>query len=89
MTHPKSGSGISNKAQVIKAVTSGCEVRSYKLSEIECTILSKESILLNYTVEQNGMCGEDTLKPYRRAAANYINQNGRWVEAFYMETIKE
>ena len=78
--------GISNKEQVISATVSDCNVKNYLLSNIKFTMLSDKSALITYTVDQEGMCGGSKLNSKIRVAANYIYQNNKWLEAFYMES---
>lgn len=81
-----SADGVSNKEQVIKSTVSDCSVKSYVLSDMKFTLLTEESALLIYTVDQEGTCGGAKLNSKIRAAANYIKQNDKWLEAFYMES---
>jgi hypothetical protein len=81
-----SSDGVSNREQVIKSTVTDCDIKSYILHNIEFTELTGESVLLTYTVEQDGTCGGAKLNSKIRAAANYIKQNDKWLEAFYMET---
>lgn len=84
-----SADGISNKTQVIQSTNNDCDVKSYALSDIQFSTLSKESVLLTYTVEQDATCGGTQLNAKIRVAANYILQNNKWLEAFYMESKME
>lgn len=81
-----SADGVSTKEQVIKSTVSDCEIKSFTLSKMEFTLLTQESALLTYTVDQDGMCGGVKLNSKIRVAANYIKQNDKWLEAFYMES---
>jgi hypothetical protein len=81
-----SADGISNKSQVIKATANDCNVISYALSEIKFIYINENSVLLTYIATQDGKCGNVKLSPKLRVAANYIKQNKKWLEAFYMET---
>jgi hypothetical protein len=81
-----SADGVSNKEQVIKSTVTDCDIKSYILNNIEFTELTEESVLLTYTVDQEGTCGGAKLNSKIRVAANYINQNDKWLEAFYIES---
>ncbi|MBL0048072.1 MAG: nuclear transport factor 2 family protein [Bacteroidetes bacterium] len=76
---------VSTKSEVIKATVSACEIKSYVLSEITCTLLAQNSVLLSYICTQEGSCGNAKIPSKIRVAANYIQQNEKWLEAFYME----
>src|ERR1043165_2320241 len=41
--------GVSNKAQVIKATATDCEVKGYSLDNFNFVILDKDSVLMTYT----------------------------------------
>ncbi len=81
-----SADGVSSKEQVIKSTVYDCNIKSYVLSKMEFALLSEESVLLTYTVDQEGTCGGAELNSKIRVAANYIKQNDKWLEAFYMES---
>ena len=81
-----SADGVSSKKEVITATTSNCNVTSYELKNIEFRKLAEKSALLTYVVFQNGTCNGVSLNPKIQVAANYIFQDGKWLEAFYMES---
>ena len=81
-----SADGVSNREQVIKSTVTDCDIKIYILNNIEFTELTEESVLLTYTVDQEGTCGGSKLNSKIRVAANYIKQNDKWLEAFYMES---
>ncbi|HMS34898.1 MAG TPA: nuclear transport factor 2 family protein [Ignavibacteria bacterium] len=81
-----SADDVSSRDQVIKSTVTDCDIKSYNLNNIEFTELTEESVLLTYTVDQEGTCGGVKLNTKIRAAANYIKQNDKWLEAFYMES---
>lgn len=78
--------GIMNKTEMIKSTSSGCTVKSYSLDSFQFTKLNNNTILLTYIVFQDGYCGDNKLPSKIRASVNYVNRNGKWLEAFYMET---
>jgi hypothetical protein len=81
-----SSDGVSNKEEVIRSTVHDCDIQRYTLSQMKFDLLSEGSVLLTYTVEQDGSCGGVKLHPKIRVAANYIRQNDKWLEAFYMES---
>lgn len=81
-----SAEGISNKKQVIAATVSSCNVTNYKLEGIEFHNISETSVLLTYIVLQNGTCNGLPLNSKIQVAANYVLENNKWLEAFYMES---
>lgn len=81
-----SADGISNKKDVITATISNCNVNSYELENIKFIMISEKSALLTYKVFQDGTCNGAKLNSKIQVAANYIFQNEKWLEAFYMES---
>lgn len=82
-----SGGGIQNKADVLKSIPTGCDVKSFSLSGFKCVMLAENAALLTYTAEQNTICGGKANPPKMRATANYVKRNGKWLEALYMEAV--
>ena len=78
--------GISNKAQVVKSTPIDCNVNSFSLDNFRFVILNEHVVLLTYTAIQEGECGGKKITSKIRASVNYVNRNGKWLEAFYMET---
>ncbi|MBK9479528.1 MAG: nuclear transport factor 2 family protein [Bacteroidetes bacterium] len=81
-----SADGVSVKKDVINATISNCTVNSYELENIKFIMLSEKSALLTYKVHQDGTCNGVKLSSKIQVAANYIFQNDKWLEAFYMES---
>lgn len=77
--------GISDKEQVVKSVITDCNLKSISLDSFKFVLLNESTVLLTYTTMQNGECGGIKLTIVR-ASVNYVKQNGKWLEAFYMET---
>jgi 2-iminobutanoate/2-iminopropanoate deaminase len=77
--------GVSNKAQMIKDLTS-CQVKSFGLDNFNFVMTGSESIVMTYTAKQDGMCGGEKLSSQVRSTVNYVKRGGRWLEAMYMET---
>ncbi len=80
------GEGTRNKADVLKATATECDVKSFSLAGFKCVMLNESAALLTYTAMQNAVCGGKTSAPKVRASVNYVKRGGKWLEAFYMET---
>ena len=78
--------GISDKAQVVKSTPIDCNVNSFSLNNFKFVMLNEHVVLLTYTAIQDGECGGKKLTSKIRASVNYVKRNGKWLEAFYMET---
>ena len=78
--------GISDKAQVVKSTPIDCNVNSFSLDNFKFVMLNEHVVLLTYTAIQDGECGGKKLTSKIRASVNYVKRNGKWFEAFYMET---
>lgn len=77
--------GISNKDQVVKSTATGCEVKSVSIDDFTFVSLNKETVVLTYMAHQDGVCGNSKLPAKLRVSATYIKQEGKWLEAYYME----
>jgi len=77
---------VSNKAQVIKATATDCEVKSYSLDNFKFVTLDKDSALMTYTAMQDGVCNGKAIPPKVRASVVYVKRGSKWLEALYMET---
>ena len=81
-----SDGGVSNKAQIVKFVTSECEIKSYSLDNLKFVMLDKDAALLTYTAKQDGVCSGKTIPASVRASSVYVKRGGKWLNALYMET---
>jgi hypothetical protein len=81
-----SSEGINDKAQMIKSTSTDCNVKSVSLENFQFVKLNDKTVLLTYVANQDGYCGNNKLTNKIRASVNYVNRNGKWLEAFYMET---
>jgi len=79
--------GISNKAEVVKSTATDCDVKSIALAEFTFVVLNTEIVVLTYIASQEGSCGNSRLVAKVRASATYIKQGGKWLEAYYTESI--
>ncbi len=78
--------GVSDKAQVIKSIATDCDVKSFSLDNFKLVMLNESTVLLTYIATQDGVCGSNKLTSKVRATVNYVNHDGKWLEALYMET---
>jgi len=78
--------GVSNKAQVIKATATDCEVKGYSLTNFNFVTLDKDSVLMTYTAKQDGVCNGKTIPTNIRASVVYVKRGAKWLESLYMET---
>jgi Domain of unknown function (DUF4440) len=80
------GEGTRNKAEVLKATPTECDVKSFSLSDFKFVMLNENAVLMSYTAVQDAVCGGKPSAPKVRASVNYVKRGGKWLEAFYMET---
>jgi hypothetical protein len=78
--------GVSNKAKVIKATATDCEVKGYSLDNFNFVILDKDSVVMTYTAKQHGVCNGKTIPANVRASVVYVKRGAKWLESLYMET---
>lgn len=78
--------GVADKSQIIKNVSSGCEVKSFSLDNIKVIMLDKDAAILTYTAMQDGVCGGKTIPAKVLASSVYVKRGGKWLNAFYQET---
>jgi len=78
--------GISNKSEVIKALND-CNLKSFTLDDFRLEKLNKGALILLYTATQDGMCDGSKLPKKVRVSVNYVRRGGKWLEAFYMDTV--
>lgn len=81
-----SSDGISDKEQVVNSTPTACDVKSVSIDNFKFVMLSENSVALTYIATQDGVCGDKKLATKIRVAVNYVNRNGKWLEALYMET---
>jgi hypothetical protein len=77
--------GITNRDEVIASLND-CTVKSFSFNDFSMVKLNKSTVLLIYTVSQDGMCGGEKLPAKVQVAVNYVKQGKKWLEAFYMDT---
>ena len=79
-------SGVANKTEAIKAMESGCEVKSYELSDIKVTFLNSSAAIITYKGTQDATCGGQQVPPAIWASSAYVMRNGKWLAASHQET---
>ena len=77
--------GVSTKAEVMASIPVDCKVKSFSLDEFTFRMLNKKVALLTYVARAEGMCGDEKIPAKARAAVTYVKENGKWMEAFYMD----
>ena len=78
--------GISDKEQVVNSTPTACDVKSVSIDDFKFVMLSENTVALTYIAIQDGVCGDKKLAEKIRVVVNYVNRNGKWLEALYMET---
>ncbi len=78
--------GLSNKSQIVKSTSSGCDVKSFSVDNFKVVMLDKDAALLTYTATQDGVCGGKTIPAKVFASSVYVKRGGKWLNAFYQET---
>lgn len=80
-----SSDGISNKAEVVKATATDCQVQGFSIDDFRFVRLDENAILLTYTATQDAVCNGTKAPAHLRVAVNYIRRGDRWLEAMYMQ----
>lgn len=78
--------GISNKEQMIQSTQTDCKVKSVILDNFKFVMLTNNTVILTYTAVQDAVCNGIKIPSKIRASVNYVQRDGKWLEAFYMET---
>lgn len=81
-----SADGITDKAQYLKELASGCEIKKVSLANFKFGMKTQDSIIMTYTANQEGTCGGKAVPATVRASVVYVKRGGKWLEALYMET---
>jgi len=82
-----SDSGIASKADIMKAMTeSGCEVRSFTLSDFKVTFPASNVAIVSYKGTQDITCGGQPGPGTVWASSTYVQRGGKWFAASHMET---
>lgn len=78
--------GVSNKAQVIAATPTQCQVKSVSLNQFKFVKLDANTVVLTYVATQEAVCDAKKAPTTVRATVNYVKRGDRWLEAMYMQT---
>lgn len=63
-------------------------LRSYKISNIMTRQLAKDVVLVSYRMQQDGTSADGTRwQPLVQASAVWVRRDGKWLSAFYQETV--
>jgi hypothetical protein len=63
-------------------------LRSYKISNVMTRQLAKDVVLVSYRMQQDGVSADGTQwQPLVQASAVWVRRNGKWISAFYQETV--
>lgn len=63
-------------------------LRSYKISNVVTRQLAKDVVLVSYRMQQGGASADGTQwQPLVQASAVWVRRNGKWLSAFYQETV--
>ena len=80
-----SSEGVSDKAQVLKAVATECKIKSFALHDVKFVTLDQNVVALTYTATQDAVCNGKRAPAKVRAVVNYVKRGDRWLEAMYMQ----
>lgn len=80
------GGGVSNKADAIKEITStGCDVKSFTLSDWKLTMIDSNAVLLTYKAVTDGTCGGAAV-PTMWASSVWVKRGARWLAFAHQES---
>jgi hypothetical protein len=65
---------------------SPCEVRSFKLGEIEVLQLGDDVVILSYEAHQDATCAGEVIPSHVYSSSTWIKKGDRWMAACYTET---
>jgi Domain of unknown function (DUF4440) len=77
--------GVKNKTQMVKSVSTDCNVKSVSLDNFQFVELNDKTVVVTFISKQEAHCGRFKLPNKMRASVTYVNRNGEWLEAFYTE----
>ena len=79
--------GVANKAAALKDLEgTGCEVKSYELTDMKVLFLNSSAALVTYKATQDGACGGQPLPSGVWASSAYVMRGGKWLAASHQET---
>jgi hypothetical protein len=80
-------SGVGTKNAIVEAMgNSGCEVKSYALSDIKVTFYNNSTAIVTYKGTQDATCEGQALPPAVWASSVYVMRGGKWLAASHQET---
>ncbi len=77
--------GVSDKAQVLKALPTECKAKSFSLHDFKFVLLDPNAVALTYTATMDAVCGGKKAPAKVRVMVNYVKRGDRWLEAMYMQ----
>jgi hypothetical protein len=77
--------GVSDKAQVLKALPTECKARSFSLHNFKFVMLDQNAVALTYTATMDAVCNGKKAPGNVRVMVNYVKHGDRWLEAMYMQ----
>jgi hypothetical protein len=78
------------KQQVLNGFTSsGCDVKSFSLSNFSYLWLDKNTVLMTYSATQDATCSGKKQAGKVIASSLWQNKGGKWVSPFHQETDAE
>jgi len=82
-----SETGVSDREALVKfASSSGCDVRSYALSDFRLTWLNADTAALTYKATQDVTCNGTTAPAAVWATSVWLRRGGKWYAATHQET---
>lgn len=77
--------GPQNKAEQLKTLPD-LKMSEYSSTDVKVTLLDKDTALVTYALTLKGTYKGKELPAKNYAAAVWVLQGGKWLEAFYQET---
>jgi hypothetical protein len=81
-----SSDGVANKSQIVKFMSSECEIKIYSLDNFKFLMIDKNSAAITFTAKQDGVCSGKALPANVRGSAVYVKRGGKWLVAYYTDT---
>ena len=79
--------GISiGKIKILESMSSGCDVKSYSLSDLKVHRFTNDTVIVSYKASQDAVCSGNILPPVVYVATTYVKQGDKWMWACYQET---
>lgn len=81
------GSALSNKAQLVKEVSSKpCDVKSYSFNNFKVTMIDNDAALVTYGATQDGTCAGQPMPAKVMSSSIYVKRNGKWLAFYHQES---